>query len=295
MDGVKNIIAFDSIATITICVFLFIIILVVIKFLLFKDTKEKSMQKIIGGLSVFIIAIISKNPWVFSLSLFIGGLLIASEKFMRSLAAILRSDSAGIAEIIRAEAGVDISPATSSEIKEKNRKDNEEQSLSSREESEDGRLKEDRKNYLQKSRLAERLVSEFFSQKYYNRYTPNVKLENRYGSIIIDGTVHYSADKDRLNLDNVLGLVEIKYIRSLDSEFLIEIFIKRALERIRFLFISKQLMVVFVSEKITKDLTQKIKKKFKEKYRNVTLAFFNLNKNETLEPVLAPELKEDII
>jgi len=68
-----------------------------------RDISEirKEPTKIIGGLGVLLVALIANDPWVYAVSLFIGGLLIASERFMVSLAAIFNSDRKTVAEIPR--------------------------------------------------------------------------------------------------------------------------------------------------------------------------------------------------
>ena len=62
-------------------------------------TPENELAKIIGGLSLLCVAIIASNPWMYALAFFISGLLIASERFMVVLAAILNSDRKNVHKI----------------------------------------------------------------------------------------------------------------------------------------------------------------------------------------------------
>ncbi|MDO8507625.1 MAG: hypothetical protein Q7S53_03580 [bacterium] len=105
-ETIKLLISPEAIQAITVGIFLIIIIFTLKKIVSSEDRNfEITLQKIIGGLSVFIIAVISQNTYVFLLSLFIGGLIIASEDFMKVFAAILRSDPEKIHEIINADIG----------------------------------------------------------------------------------------------------------------------------------------------------------------------------------------------
>lgn len=60
---------------------------------------QKEPTKIIGGLAILLIALVSNNTWIYAIALFIGGLLIASERFMVSLAAIFNSSRDNVAQI----------------------------------------------------------------------------------------------------------------------------------------------------------------------------------------------------
>ncbi len=84
----------------SVCVFSFIgiIVLLALKFL-FKGDKDDSLKKVIGGLGVFTVAIVSNNSYIYVLALFIGGLLIASERFLLFLASIFKAESRDISGI----------------------------------------------------------------------------------------------------------------------------------------------------------------------------------------------------
>lgn len=118
IDNMTNIVVAPyTVLAVTCYIFLLIVLLIAIKFLLIKnEINDKGVQKIIGGLSVFLVAIISNNAWVFTISLFIGGLIIASEEFMHKLAIIFRSRSEDIKQ------NLNYTPATKKELN-KNREE----------------------------------------------------------------------------------------------------------------------------------------------------------------------------
>ncbi len=89
----------EMVEAIVVYVFLVLIFLCSFKCIFSRNNVyDKNSEKILGGLVVFIIAIIAKNPYVFIVSLFIGGLIIASEEFMQKLVTILKSESKDIAK-----------------------------------------------------------------------------------------------------------------------------------------------------------------------------------------------------
>lgn len=65
----------------------------------FSKGRRFSDSKVLGGLSVLLVAIIADNAWIYFLALFIAGLLIASERFMLLLAAVFNSDRTNVHKI----------------------------------------------------------------------------------------------------------------------------------------------------------------------------------------------------
>jgi hypothetical protein len=61
---------------------------------------QQDLVRLIGACIVFLIAIIASNPWIYFVSFFIGGLLVASERFMILLAGVLSSDRKNVYKII---------------------------------------------------------------------------------------------------------------------------------------------------------------------------------------------------
>ena len=77
------------------------------------ENRSNYLQKIFGSSLVFLIAVLSNNPWIYFTSLFIGGLIIATEDFLSRIAIIMRSESKDIKN------NLNWTPATALEIEEK--------------------------------------------------------------------------------------------------------------------------------------------------------------------------------
>lgn len=58
-------------------------------------------KKMVGGFSVFLVALVANNPWVYAVSFFIGGLLIATENFLIHLAGIVWADRKDVSGITK--------------------------------------------------------------------------------------------------------------------------------------------------------------------------------------------------
>ena len=185
---------------VTIYVFLLIITTCFIKYLLFKhNTNASGVQKIIGGLAVFVVALLSNHFLIQGLSLFIGGLIIASEEFMQKLAIIVRSQSQDIGQNLLT------TQPTKKEIDQKR----------------EDEVDEIRKTVLKKSQktqhasilktviLAESLVSDYFKKKLGNRYRENIKFTNN-NDYIADGVIFNSQNE-------IIGVVEIKQLATVES------------------------------------------------------------------------------
>jgi len=263
----ETIIKFECLQAIAVYIFLLLMILSFVKLLFCKDNDEKSLQKIIGGLAVFVVAIISKNSWVFSVSLFIGGLIIASEEFMQKLAIIFRSKSEHIGQNLKTE------PASQAEINKKMEDEHKEIEKS-------GNSEERKKQYLEdrnKIKIAEQKALEFLSKEYGIYFKPGIKIGTERGYLITDGIIYDSpANK------TVSKIVEIKYIRNnRDIEFIATFYIRRILERIWFL-IDLPVVVVLISENITRDEAIKISQKIK-KFDKVDLKVIRISDSENIE------------
>jgi len=272
-------------------VFLLILLLSFIVMLVCGDNDDKTYQKIIGGLSVFIVALISKNFGIIFASLFIGGLMIASEKFLKALAAILKTDSATMPKTLAALGQVELSHASEEEIKEeKNKEVVETLPISG-----SGRL-----SILEIEQI-EKKVLKILSDKYIACFTPNLKLENKYGQLVVDGVIHHSSDSGKLNLDNVLTLVEIKYIHQPTNNFFFESTVRRVLERVRYLLVSKQVMVVFCAKNLTLEMANNIYPRLESIFSkdpdhdDVIFGFINLDQNLNPQVLMLGDLKPNVV
>lgn len=250
--------------------FLAILTFASFRFLFKGDNGDKSIQKVIGGFSVFIVAIISQNAWILAASLFIGGLIIASEKFMKALAAILRADSGNLPDTIKALESLDVTTATKKEVNEKKK---EEEIISGK--------KTVLKAQLKKEEISEELLSDYFYRKYGEKYLSGVKLENSYGSIIIDGIVRSQSEENPIET-----LIEIRYLDySIIKSPQLEQFVKAILEKVRLLLLTAPVTLVIVSNGLTLETVTAKSKELESKYKGINLLFFNLIDDKVIEPV----------
>lgn len=98
-DDAVTFYALFILGTIIIFCFLILALMYLVAFFKSKPSPENELTKIIGGLSLLFVAIIAANTWIYVLAFFISGLLIASERFMVVLAAILNSDRKNVHKI----------------------------------------------------------------------------------------------------------------------------------------------------------------------------------------------------
>jgi len=270
MNIYLEIISITSVRAISIYIFLFIILLCFIKNILFQNNADgKGTQKIIGGLSVFVIAVLSENAWIIFTSLFIGGLIIASEEFMENLAIIVRSKSEDIGENLK------YSKASPAEIEEKQESEviAEEafkKRLPERLKETKAALSETKKtintsSFLIKMRTAEKLVTNFLGVTYGSHFHPQVKaITKEKVPLILDGLL----DSHR----EITTIFEIKYLSSL---ILGNMTIRRTVEHLRFYFKSENIVICLVTETSTSKQRNDLKK-FIKPFENVSILFFEL-------------------
>ena len=235
--------AVQNIANLTIYVFLFIVGLSFLKYCIFKnEIDNRGFQKIIGGLSVFVIAIIASNVLVYIISLFIGGLIIASEDFMKFLTAVIKSRDDKISETIDS---LNHTKATEKEIDKKNEEDI--SYIKAIPNIEDIKLSaNDEVNMrLKKVREVENLVNSYLKKEYGNKYDDQIKLKNKNNQLIVDGVI--------FNNNEIESIVEIKYISSGKFDHFKHIIKKLKLKVKKLLGSEIPLLFVIVSEKITEN------------------------------------------
>jgi len=268
--------------------FSFIIFLSFIKLLRKGDDQNRTLQKIIGGLGVFIVAFIANEFYVYLLSIFIGGLIIASEDFMKFLAAVLRTRGDKIAETVNAfrtsfATARDIEEKTQAEIVEAPNDEinftNEQQRTASESEMEDKAKIVQR---AEKIRKIEEKINNKFTQTYGNNYLTEVKLYNEYNSLVVDGIVK-SGQK-------FLKIIEIKYIGSKSFPILHHI-VGRFIKKIKRLNVNLPVVFVFVSEEMTVATASGIYNNIKivNNYE-VELSFYKIVDNEPTIIDVNPEL-----
>lgn len=277
-------------------IFLTIISVSFLKLIIWGDTDDKTLQKIIGGVCVFIVAIYSNDKTIFAISMFIGGLIIASEKFMQSLAAILRSDKNSIPSTIQAlNNSADITVASKKEFEEETIK-TERKEVETPTQAATNPTGIDFKQRLE----IEEEISNYLVTKYKNKFTKHIKLENEYGQIIVDGAVHNSSDMDRLDLNNVLGLAEIQYIRRGVTRGFLEFLVKKTFEKIRYIFIKKQILIIFWSKNLDYEEKERVNNIVKSLYpketgeRNLIVGFINIDSDNKVHELYLPKLGEHV-
>lgn len=277
----------------TIYVFLSLITLSFLLMFLLGDSEEKTYQKIIGGLSIFIVSLIANHVLIFVIALFIGGLIIASEKFLKSLAAILKTDSGTMPQTLAALSEGELTHASSEEIDEEKKKEITDTATLPQADPEHDRLS------FGDIMMIEKKIINKISDKYGNCFTPNLKLENKYGQIVVDGVIHHSTDLGRLNIDNALTLVEAKYISKPANERVFEMITKRVLERIRFLLVTKQVLIVFYAKGLTHDMSNNIKARLESLFTDgsgsdVVFGFINLDEELNPEILVLNDLQPHV-
>lgn len=235
---------------ITIYAFLSIISLGFLKVLFTGDTSDRKLQKIIGGLATFTIALISQNPGVLAISIFIGGLIIASEDFMKFLVAVVRSKPDEVHRTISALQPLVPSPT---EIQEKRQ---EEHALLPQA-PQRKQIDESYQSMTQKMKRVEGLVMGYFEDKYGPLFRREVKVENTNGSAIFDGALLHPDG-------NVREAIEVKFIR--EGLMPVHLYIRRFLERYAYLNFTIFIRIVIVLENATKEQADTVLAELKQRY-----------------------------
>ncbi len=201
----NNFFSLNYAASLVVYALLALIVLVFFRFVLFtKQQPSGTTLKLLGGLTVFIVALLSENDLVIFASLFIGGLIIASEEFMQNLAIIFRSNSADIGKNLHT------TRASKSEMEHKRRSDAEQLSSSGSIASQPAAKPSTRasvKKLAQSAAQAEELVSEYFEKKFGELYEREMRVSGPIGmpAVVVSGVLR--------TVDNrVYSLVEIKYV-----------------------------------------------------------------------------------
>lgn len=243
----------------------FFVLLTLWQLLFSPLSDKKSLQKIVGGMLVFIIAIVSHNGFIYFMSLFIGGLIIASEEFMKFIFAVWKSDPRSLDKTIQSFQSVSV--PTPEEIKEKTAEEVE--SIVQDKRTTDSGKTRLRQKYLK----IETLVHDYFRQNYGKKYVEQVKIENPQGSMVFDGAVLADRDfaeiftQEELKNRNDVGIqfaVEIKYFRKPTEVFPL---IRRLLERINFFTFILLHQIAIVVEDINEAEAQKLYFELVQQYR----------------------------
>lgn len=241
-----------------------------IRKLFWGDTDNQEWQKIFGALVILTIALISENGWAISIAVIIGGLIVASEDFMKFVAAIYRSDPEKVAETINA---FRTSKASDKEVAEKLKEDVKEELIiaPAPEEPVPTTSSENARDRMIKTRKVEGLVHAYL-QKEFKNYEPQVKITTKDGSMVVDGVIRRKSGK--------LGaVIEVRYITPKSFPILKNLIFSfhGKLARIG---IKRRILMPVVSDGMTPDAAQKM---FEENRTLASLLFFKLSENDQLE------------
>lgn len=233
-----------------VCVFLLIFTLAFLHILLVGDTEDKTMQKILGGTAVFTLSLVTGNVIVIVLALFIGGLIIASERFLEFLLAVVKSDSKNLPETLSEmnKRGVVITRATPEDLEEKTEKEEEEsapQVINMPNQRETFQERMDKRKDVETKSIS------LLSDHYTGRFSAGVRLANEFGNLIADGVIHSRHIERPDSLDDVNGLIEVIYMpgKTERLKMWVEHRLRTIVSRFRFLFIDKQILIVYVLDR----------------------------------------------
>ena len=272
-----------DLTNITILTFLGVIALAFLRLLFASDNNSQSFQKIIGGFSVFIVALIIEHLWVVVIALFIGGLVIASESFMKSLAAILKADSQHIKDIVY------ISEASSEEVK---KKEEGEQKIVKSQVNSKKQTSVFQRN-LDTERKIEEKVRAYFSQKFNLEYSSQVKVASKNGTIVLDGILRSTNDSGFLFTETPKPVaVEIKYIPDLKDKLdALNPYLDKIVENIRSNIEGMELLLVLVGDDLQHNDVPNIKQVLSRRHETLNHALFSYNPQENkIKELYTPQI-----
>lgn len=250
-------------------VFLFFATLTLGKFLFRGDTEDKKLQKIFGGIIILITALLSKNGWVIGVSLFISGLIVASEDFMRFLAAVMRTSGDKVADTVKA-----LQPqafkASPKEVEDKLQKESKELEIKVFDNIKigesvqttlletppleigpapaDGEINtssEKAKERAEKIKKVEELVQPYLREKFADSYEAHMKIASNTGFIVVDGLVRKN--------NKIKLIIEIRYLTAKsfpNLKYLIIRFREKLLSKVG---IKRHIFMIVVSEELTQE------------------------------------------
>lgn len=249
--------------------------------ILSEEKESDKYQKIFGGIIILITALLSKSSWVIVISIFISGLIVASEDFMKFLAAIMRSSADKVADTVNAfrEASAeDLENKRVEETEENN--DLEENSKTPETDPKDitshppntHKTKQQKLERIKHIKHVEDLVQIYLQKRFYGRYNAYLKFSRGEEEFVTDGIVRENG--------KLKSVVEIRYITAKsfpNIKYLIER-LKNKLTRAGIL--DSNILMIIVSEEMTPEEAQKI-------YRdNIYLAdflFLKIDEDELTE------------
>lgn len=266
-----NVFSLEIIEAAVVYSFLFIIFLIIIRYFIFaKDIENRQVAKVVGGFAVFIVAILSQNPFVILVSLFIGGLLIATEDFMKQLAIIFRSESKDIGENLKPVS------ATPQEIKEKQKQEIQETIEIENKRGNKKTLSSSKSTFENRLKLAlkyENEVKNYWKQLFSTNFEEDVKIVDPSSGeeIIFDGVL----------LNPKTRVIEFIFeVRILNTLIDVETIIAMEKYRIKNIFPEIPLVVSLISLGEIKD--EDIKRISKLKTNDISISIFEVKNKQII-------------
>jgi len=278
-----------DIIALTIYVFLIILFISFVFFVFTKlDIKRDDYRKIIGGFSILIVATISKNPYVIFVSLFIGGLIVASEEFMTNLAAILRTRGDKMSDTL---GKIQYTKSTKAEREQKTKKiekyikkdlqkeiGNIEQSLEYEDSTTPKRefgINEQVNEKIKKIKNLEKKLKPILTNKFGENIKWQMKIKGLNNKqMIVDGLL--------IKNDDISEIIEIKYVTKNTINNSLIYIIQRFREKIIKLgMYNPKILFIIVSEDLNPENAKLIEDKFSSLGRFI---YFNVD-NDNLEEI----------
>ena len=264
------------------------------------DDEGKKFQKIFGGLILLAAALLSNNGWVMAVSIFISGLIVASEDFMRFLAAIMRTNGDKISDTLMA---LRTEKATVKEVEKKQSRESKELNLPILEDDpkDVSILKEIypgitispapdiesqelpnpvTRERVEKIKKVESLVQSYLKEVFPSVYEPHMKITNGQKAMIVDGIIRKN--------NKIRMVVEIRFLTR-KSYSILGILITKFREKLVSIGLKKRVLMIVVSEEMTLGDAQSMYESCKA---FASLVFFAY-KNEILAKIELPQLSKN--
>ncbi len=254
-------------------IFLVLAIITFGKLIRSGDDEDKKLQKIFGGLIILVTALLTKSEWVVGVSIFISGLIVASEDFMRFLAAIMRTSGDKVADTVRA---LKTEKATVKEVEKKLEGESKDVVTDAFEGIKTKKLskisppdspstnleicpapaEEERisssevfRARMAKIRTIENLIQPHLKTLFGDSYEPHMKVSNGDKFMIFDGIVRRNG--------KIKLVIEIRFLTQ-KSFHILPILINKFRDKLYKLGIRRRVLFIVVSEEITKDDAEKM-------------------------------------
>lgn len=254
-------------------------------------TKEDALIKIIGGFGIFVVAIVSQHIAVFALSLFIGGLIIASEKFLQALAAIWKVPGPNLPQTLDAIGRLEFSSASTEDVVAKEKEEQRIIDMNSPHIVNEVERYNTQHRRWRRTRLVESLMHKTLKNTFGLLYESEVKIGDPSVGVIADGAIKSPDGR------YIFSVVEIKYLPDLMSRSsILNSVVQNVMQMTKGITPLKSILFIVVSENLTRAFAQRILIDIRSRYedfnKRIDIAFFNIINEEELGEVLVPRWEE---